>query len=110
MPENKRLQESGELVTVATLGVSATKAPPRAANLEERQANKIAEFRQIAYQLHEQGTELFVNRVLTRMSVAKTLDHRIACEVLAEISREIHTRVGYRWNLGLIENDPPLED
>jgi hypothetical protein len=45
---------------------------PSAANLEERQANKIAEFRQI-----------------------------VVSWILAW---------GYRWNLGLIENDPPLED
>jgi len=39
--------------------------------------------------LHEQGTDLFVNRVLTRMSVPKSLDYRIARELLAEIKREI---------------------
>jgi hypothetical protein len=60
-----------------------------AAVIRERHANKIAEFRQIAYQLHEQGIELLVNRVLTRMSVPKSLDHRIACELLAEIKHEI---------------------
>ncbi len=60
-----------------------------AASIQERQAKKIAEFRQIAYQLHEQGTDLFVNRVLTRMSVPKSLDYRIARELLAEIKREI---------------------
>jgi hypothetical protein len=32
----------------------------------------------VAYQLHEQGTELFVNTVLKRMSVPKSLDFRIA--------------------------------
>ena len=61
----------------------------RAASIQQGLANKIAEFRQIAYKLHEQGTELFVNRVLTRMSVPKSLNHRIACELLAEIKREI---------------------
>ena len=60
-----------------------------AASIQQGLANKIAEFRQIAYQLHEQGTELFVNRVLTRMSVPKSLDYRIARELLAEIKREI---------------------
>ena len=59
------------------------------AMIRERHSNKIAEFRRIAYQLHEQGVELFVNRVLTRMSVPKSLDYRIACELLAEIKREI---------------------
>ena len=60
-----------------------------AAMVRERHDKKIAEFRKIAYQLNEQGIELFVNRVLTRMSVPKSLDCRIACELLAEIKREI---------------------
>lgn len=57
--------------------------------VRERYSNKIAKFRKIAYQLHEQGIELFVNRVSTRMSVPRSLDYRIACELLAEIKREI---------------------
>jgi hypothetical protein len=57
------------------------------ASIQECRAKKIAEFRQIAYQL--QGTELFVNSVLTRLSVPKSLDYRIAREVLAEVKREI---------------------
>jgi hypothetical protein len=61
----------------------------RAASIQKAHATKIAEFRQIAYQLHEQGTDLFVNRVLTRMSVPKSLEHRIARGLLAEIKREI---------------------
>jgi transcriptional regulator with XRE-family HTH domain len=63
-----------------------------AASMRERRANKIAEFRQIARRLHEQGVNLVVNRVLTRMSVPKSLAHRIARELLAEIKREILTR------------------
>jgi hypothetical protein len=59
------------------------------ASIQECRAKKIAEFRQIAYQLHEQGPELFVNSVLTRLSVPKSLDYRIAREVLAEVKREI---------------------
>jgi hypothetical protein len=47
------------------------------------------EFCQIAYQFHEQGIELSVNSVLTRMSVPRSLDHRMACELLAEIKCEI---------------------
>jgi hypothetical protein len=39
--------------------------------------------------LHEQGIELFVNRVLTRMSVPRSLDHHMACGLLAEIKHEI---------------------
>jgi hypothetical protein len=61
------------------------------ASIQQRQAKKIAEFRQIAYQLHEQGTELLVNRVLKRMSPPRSLDYRIACGTLAEIRREILT-------------------
>lgn len=60
-----------------------------AAAVRERYAKKIAEFRQIAYQMHEQGIELLVNRVLTRMSVPRSLDHRTACELLAEVKREV---------------------
>jgi transcriptional regulator with XRE-family HTH domain len=60
-----------------------------AAMIRERHAKKIAEFREIAYRLNEQGIELSVNRVLTRMSVPKSLDHRIACELLAEIKCDI---------------------
>ena len=50
------------------------------------------EFRQLAYQLHEQGTELFVNTVRKRMSVPKSLDCSIARVVLAEVKREIQDR------------------
>jgi transcriptional regulator with XRE-family HTH domain len=60
-----------------------------AALLRQRHANKIAEFREIAYQLHEQGTTLCVNRILTRMSVPKSLNYPIARGLLAEIKREI---------------------
>ena len=59
------------------------------ASIQQRQAKKVAEFRQIAFQLHEQGTELFVNRVLKRMSPPRSMDYRIACEALAEVRREI---------------------
>jgi hypothetical protein len=58
-------------------------------SIQKRQAKKVAEFRQIAFQLHEQGTELFVNRVLKRMSPPRSMDYRIACESLAEVRREI---------------------
>lgn len=60
-----------------------------AAMVRERHANKIAEFRKIAYQLHDQGVELFVSRVLTRLSGPRSLDYHTACEILAEIKREI---------------------
>jgi transcriptional regulator with XRE-family HTH domain len=60
-----------------------------AALLRERHANKIAEFRKIAYQLHEQGTTLCVNRILTRMSAPKTLYYPIARGLLDEIKHEI---------------------
>jgi hypothetical protein len=64
------------------------------ASIQQRQAKKVAEFRQIAYQLHEQGTELFVNRVLKRMSPPRSMDYRIACESLAEVRREIQADAG----------------
>ena len=46
----------------------------------------------MAYQLHEQGTELFVDTVLKGMSPPRSLDYRIARETLAEIRREIAAR------------------
>jgi transcriptional regulator with XRE-family HTH domain len=61
----------------------------QAALTNQRRAQKAAEFRQIAYELHERGTDLCVNAVLKRMSPPKSLDYRIACEVLAEVKREI---------------------
>ncbi len=60
-----------------------------AAMVRERRAKKIAEFRKIAYQLHERGIELLGNRLLNRVSVPRSLDHRIACELMAEIKHEI---------------------
>ncbi|MGA7931308.1 MAG: TniQ family protein [Candidatus Sulfotelmatobacter sp.] len=66
-----------------------------AAIIRETHAKRIAEFRNIAYQLHEQGLELLVNRVLTRMSVPRSLDHNMACELLAEIKHEI---LAATWN------------
>jgi hypothetical protein len=60
-----------------------------AASIEQRQAAKIEEFRRIAYQLHDDGSDLCPNRILTRMSVPHSLDYAIARELLAEIRREI---------------------
>ena len=66
-----------------------------AASLQERQAKRIAEFRQVALQLHEQGTELFVNTVLKRMCPPRQLEFRIARGVLAEVKREIQERCAH---------------
>jgi hypothetical protein len=63
-----------------------------AAMVQERHAKKLVELRKTAYQLPEQGRELFVKRVLTRMSVPRSLDQRIACELMAEIKHEILTK------------------
>jgi hypothetical protein len=60
--------------------------------VRERHAKKLLEFRKIAHELHEQGIKLVVNRIRTRMSVPRGLDHRIACELLAEIKREISAK------------------
>lgn len=60
--------------------------------VRERHAKKLLEFRKIAHELHEQGIKLVVNRIRTRMSVPSGLDHRTACELLAEIKREIATK------------------
>lgn len=63
-----------------------------AAVIEKRQQDKIAEFKEIAHRLHDQGVDLFVNRVLTRMAVPKALNYRLACELLLEVKREILAR------------------
>jgi hypothetical protein len=64
----------------------------QAATIENRLQGKICEFRNIAYQLHAQGVELLVNRVLKRMSCPRSLVYRVACELLADIKREILSR------------------
>ena len=54
-----------------------------------RQQERIAEFRCIAKQLHTEGIELYLNRVLKRMSGPKGLDYRIAQQTLVEVRREL---------------------
>jgi len=46
---------------------------------------------QTAYRLHERAIELFVKRVLTRMTMPRSLDHRMASELMVEVVREILT-------------------
>jgi TniQ len=60
-----------------------------AAGIEQRRAARIVEFRRVALQLHNDGTELTLNRILTRMSTTQGLDYAIARDLLAEIRREI---------------------
>src|SRR6266704_1008114 len=43
--------------------------------VQERHEDKIAEFRAIAHRLHQEGIDLFVHRVLKRMSVPLSLDY-----------------------------------
>jgi TniQ len=62
------------------------------ATIEDRLQGKICEFRKIAYQLHAQGIELLVNRVLKRMSCPRSLVYHVACKLLADIKREILSR------------------
>jgi hypothetical protein len=59
------------------------------AAFQKRQEGKIAEFRAIAHRLHDEGIELFVHRVLKRMSVPLSLDYRLACKLLADVKAEI---------------------
>jgi hypothetical protein len=61
----------------------------QAALTNQRRAQKSAEFRQIAYQLHEEGSGLCVNAVLKRMSPPKSFDYRAARKVLAEVEQQI---------------------
>jgi transcriptional regulator with XRE-family HTH domain len=81
-----------------------------AASIEERKAAKIEEFRQIAYQLHNDGVDLCPNRILTRMAVPHSLKYAIAREVLAEIRREIANRKPAGEPCGNIRKDTTLPD
>ena len=64
----------------------------RTAAIEIRLQRRIQEFRNIAHQLHSEGIELLVNRVLKRMSPPKSLPYGLACELLDDIKREILSR------------------
>jgi hypothetical protein len=64
----------------------------RTATSVKRQQDKIAEFRRLAYRLHEQGIDLLVNRVLKRLSVPGSLKYHLACDLLLDIKREILAR------------------
>jgi len=57
--------------------------------IRKRRKEKITEFRKIAHQLHKQGIELFVHRVLKRMSVPLSLDYRLACSLLIDVKQEL---------------------
>ena len=63
-----------------------------AAGIEQRRAARIEEFRRVALRLHDEGTELTLNRILTRMSTTQGLGYAIARDLLAEIRREIANR------------------
>jgi len=60
----------------------------RAAAVKKRLEDRIAEFRSIAHQLHDEGIDLFVFRVLKRMS-APMRDYGSARELLLDVKREI---------------------
>ena len=57
-----------------------------------RQHDRISEFRTIAHQLHAQGSELVVFRVLKRMSSPRNFDWGQARQLLLEVKREIAAR------------------
>jgi hypothetical protein len=63
-----------------------------AACIEQRRAARIVEFRRVALQLHDGGTELTLNRILSRMSTTQGLGFAIARDLLAEIKCEIANR------------------
>jgi len=64
----------------------------QSATIENLLQNKIHEFREIANRLHKEGIDLLVYRVLKRMSIPKSLNYRMACELLLDIKREILAR------------------
>jgi len=71
-----------------------TRIVKRAAAYDKQQraqkwADRIAEFRKIAYELHEKGIELFANRIATRMSIPRCLNHALTQELTRQIKREI---------------------
>lgn len=61
----------------------------RALAVRKRLEDKIAEFRKIAYQLHSEGIDLFVFRVLKSMSKPRSMNYRLARDLLLDVKREI---------------------
>ena len=57
--------------------------------VREKHLKKLLEFRKIAHELHEQGIKLVVNRHTHANVRAKGVGSSTACELLADIKREI---------------------
>jgi len=79
-----------------------------AACIEQRRAARIGEFRRVVLQLHDDGTELTLNRILTRMSTTQGLGYAIARDLLAEIRREIANRKSKGEPRGEVGNEHHL--
>lgn len=64
----------------------------RAAASAKLHADRLAEFRSIAFQFHKEGRELVLHHIMKRLSVPRGLEHKLAKEVFATVKAEIKTR------------------
>jgi hypothetical protein len=68
----------------------------RAATYQKKQraqkwADRVAEFRKIAYEMHEKGIELLATRIAKRLSPPRCLKHHFTQTLTKQIKREIAT-------------------
>jgi hypothetical protein len=64
----------------------------RTATSAKRHADRLSEFRNIAFQFHEEGRELVLHHIMKKLSVPRGLEHKLAKEFLATVKAEIRTR------------------
>jgi hypothetical protein len=64
----------------------------RTATSAKRHADRLSEFRNIAFQFHEEGRELVLHHIMKKLSVPRGLEHKLAKEFLATVKAEIKTR------------------
>ena len=61
----------------------------RAAASAKRHADRLSEFRSIAFQFHEDGRELVLHHIMKKLSVPRGLEHKLAKQFLATVKAEI---------------------
>jgi uncharacterized protein YbjT (DUF2867 family) len=64
----------------------------RAAASAKRHADRLSEFRSIAFQFHEDGRELVLHHIMKKLSVPRGLEHKLAKQFLATVKAEIGTK------------------
>jgi transcriptional regulator with XRE-family HTH domain len=74
----------------------------RTAASAKRLADRLSEFRSIAYRFHEQGRELVLNHIMKQLSVPKGLEHKVGRHLLAKVKAEIKARETKRKKSTLI--------